>query len=171
MAEPYLGEIRMFAGAYAPNGWALCNGQLLNISQNDALFSLIGTTYGGDGQTTFALPDLQGRVPQHMGTLNGGSPYVLGQKAGVESVTLTVNQMPQHTHSVIAESTAGADTPEGNTWAVQPQSAYTTSLNHLVSMSPTAVSGAGGSQPHDNMMPSLTISFIIALQGIYPSRS
>lgn len=170
MADQYIGEIRMFGGNFAPIGWAFCNGQLMSISGNETLYSIIGTTYGGDGQTNFALPDLQGRLPLHKGTLNG-SNYVLGQKAGVERVTLTVNEMPRHTHTINAESTAGADTPVGNTWAVQPQSAYSTSLNNLISMSPTAVSVVGGNQPHDNMMPSLTISFIIALEGLYPSQS
>lgn len=169
MSDQCVGEIRMFGGNYAPAGWAFCNGQLMSISQNEVLYSLIGTTYGGDGQTTFGLPDLRGRVPIHTGTLTG-SDYVLGQTGGVESVTLIQSQLPAHTHTIIAESAAGADTPAGNTWGLQPQSAYMAPPTSVVSMKAGSISTVGGSQPHDNMMPSLTISFIIALQGIFPSR-
>ncbi|RNB79124.1 phage tail protein [Brevibacillus nitrificans] len=171
MAAPYVGEIRMFAGTYAPAGWAFCNGQILTISGNETLYQLIGTTYGGDGVDTFALPDLQGRIPLSMGTSTTGTTYVQGRMAGVESVTLMINQIPNHTHVPIAESGAGADTPAGNTWAKQPQSGYSTSTTALTQMNATAVGVAGGSQPHNNMMPSLTISFIISLYGIYPNQN
>lgn len=165
MADAYLGEIRMFAGSYAPEGWAMCDGQILKISEYETLYTLLGTRYGGNGQTTFGLPDLRGRIPVHMGQF-----YTLGMKGGQESVTLTLGQIPNHTHAVYANSSAGANTPENNIWTVEPQSAYLPPGSHLVSMNNTAVSSAGGSQSHDNMMPSLVINFIIALYGIYPPR-
>jgi microcystin-dependent protein len=162
----------MFAGNFAPDGWAFCAGQLLSIAQNDALFNLIGTTYGGDGQITFGLPDLQGRIPVHMGTLpQNGSAYSLGERSGVEKVTLQVNQMPAHTHVVHAQSESGmGGNPKDGVWA-------SSSLNPYASESPDekmnalAVSTVGGSQPHDNMMPFVCVSFIIALFGIYPSQN
>ncbi|MDR7316994.1 tail fiber protein [Brevibacillus nitrificans] len=171
MGQPYVGEIRMFGGNFAPVGWEFCNGQLLSISENGTLYQLIGTTYGGDGVNTFALPDLRGRIPLHMGQLSGGADYVQGTMGGVETVTLTVNQIPSHTHIPIAESGAGADTPVGNTWAKQPQSGYSSSTTSLVNMNVNAIAPAGGSQPHENMMPSLTINFIISLYGTYPSQN
>ncbi|WNC13646.1 tail fiber protein [Brevibacillus brevis] len=170
MAEAYIGEIRLFAGNYAPPGWALCDGRLIPIAQNTELFSLIGTNYGGDGVNTFALPDLRGRIPVGTGNLNNGTPYLLGSRGGVERVTLTLNQIPNHTHTIAAESASGADTPVGNTWAVQPQTSYSKSLDSLVDMSVEAIASAGGNQPHDNMMPSLGLSFMIALVGIFPPR-
>jgi microcystin-dependent protein len=176
MSEPYLGEIRMFAGNFAPTGWALCNGQLLPIAQNQALFSLLGTTYGGNGQTTFALPDLRGRVPMHWGAGPGLTPRTIGEVGGTESVTLLSNQMPVHTHAAAASTQAGNSIePNGTVWAAvvdansQPVSAYGTVPN--TTLSPQAIGLAGGSQPHENLQPYECVTFIIALQGVYPSRS
>lgn len=166
MAQPYVGEIRMFAGNFAPAGWMLCEGQLLPISENETLFNLIGTTYGGDGQNTFALPDLRGRIPVHQG--NG---MVLAEMGGVEEVTLTVNQIPAHTHPWLASgAAASAKTPVGNLPAVAQGDLYTTDFTPA-NMSPQAVSFVGGSQPHTNMQPYLCINFIISLFGIFPSPS
>ena len=166
MSTPYIGEIRMFAGNFAPQGWALCQGQILAISENDTLFSLIGTTYGGDGISTFALPDLRSRVPIHQG--NG---LVLAQVGGEELVTLTVNQIPIHTHAPMANSDNGtATTPGGNVWAASADiSQY--AVGTTGAMSGSAVSPAGGSQPHDNMLPYLAINFIISLFGLFPSQN
>lgn len=165
MAQPYVGEIRMFGGNFAPVGWMFCEGQLLPISENETLFQLIGTTYGGDGQSTFALPDLRGRLPVHQG--NG---FTLAQSGGVEQVSLTVNQVPAHSHSLLASTGPGnANTPAGNVTGesaavkIYVAEAPTASLNSL------AVSNAGGSQPHNNFQPYLCISFIISLFGIFPS--
>ena len=171
MAEPYIGEIRMFAGNFAPLNWAFCEGQLIPISENDTLYTLIGTTYGGDGMSTFALPDLRGRIPIHMG--NGyGSNFTLGEKDGTEQVTLTVQQIPIHTHPVRAQSGPGdTNSPENAVWAKSNFYQFSDQTDHLVSMSPQEVSGAGGSQPHDNMMPYLCVNFIISLYGIFPSQS
>ncbi|HEY8209241.1 MAG TPA: tail fiber protein [Myxococcaceae bacterium] len=181
MSEPFLGEVRMFGGNFAPRGWAFCNGQLLSIAQNTALFSLLGTTYGGDGVTTFALPNLQGRFPMHWGNGQGLSQRTLGEVTGTESVTLTTNQMPSHTHAV----TIGANTSDGNTdapagavWAKavdgsgNPISAYVSGLNPLTNttMAPATSSATGGNQPMPVMNPFLCLSFIIALEGIFPSR-
>src|SRR5690349_21241669 len=162
MANPFLGEIRMFGGTFAPRGWAFCNGQLLAISQNDALFALLGTIYGGDGVTTFALPDLRGRIPLHNGQGSGLSPYTQGQVAGTESVTLTSNNVPQHSH-LVAIGSATTNAPAGNTFGGGGVAAYkapppTGTMAAIVS--PTTAS-----QPHDNMMPGLAVSFIIALEG------
>lgn len=174
MGDQFLGEIRMFIGNFAPLGWALCDGQLLAITSNTALFSLIGTTYGGDGRTTFALPDLRGRFPMHPGMGPGLSPRSLGQRGGQESVTLTEMQMPAHTHTANASS-ADADqvSPTGNVWAAEP--AGSTALYHNAapntSMNPQAIGVAGGNHSHDNMSPFLCVNFIIALEGIYPSRN
>jgi len=173
--DPFLAEIRMFAGNFAPQGWFTCDGQTLPIAQYTALFSLLGTTYGGNGQTTFQLPDLRGRVPIHVGQGLGLSPYSLGEMAGVETVTLTPNQMPTHNH-LIGCSTNGADsnTPNNSVLAAPadatraPINIYTAAAN--ATMPPTTVSVAGGSQPHENHQPYLTLTFIIAWQGIYPSR-
>jgi microcystin-dependent protein len=163
--EPFIGEIRIAAFGIAPKGWALCNGQLLSINQNQALFSILGTTYGGDGRTNFALPDLRGRVPVHFdGTLS------LGSKAGEEAHRLTQTEMPTHQH-VVSGTSAPADTgsPTGNFWASgSGQSPFASSGN--TGMAPNAVAPAGGPQPHENMSPYLTVNFIIALVGIYPSR-
>lgn len=174
--EPYIGEIRMFAGNFAPRGWALCDGQLLSISQNTALFSIIGTTYGGDGQTTFALPDLRGRVPVHAGHGPGLTNKNLGQKGGEETVTLTVNEIPSHSHTaqLFADSTvATTDKPESalpaRNAASTPQ--YGAIPNTRLSNSSISVYNTGGNQPHPNMQPYLTVNFIIALQGIFPPRN
>jgi microcystin-dependent protein len=173
MSDPFVGEIRMFAGNFAPRGWAFCDGQLLAISQNDALFSLLGTTYGGDGRTTFGLPDLRGRVPIHAGQGPGLSDRRLGQQAGSESVTLTETTLPPHDHPLLA-STASADAadPGGRvTAAVTDQNLYGDGLLSET-LNPGAVTPAGAAepQPHDNVMPYLCVHFIIALFGIYPSR-
>jgi microcystin-dependent protein len=166
MSQPYIGEIRMFGGNFAPAGWAFCDGSILSIAENDTLFTLIGTTYGGDGQTTFALPNLQSRVPVHMG--NG---FTLAQTGGEEQVTLTVNQIPAHSHVPQANSGTGTQTsPAGNVWASSSNFPYATNAPSA-SMNPGAVGLAGGSQPHDNMVPFLAINFIISLFGIYPSQS
>lgn len=168
MSDPFIGEIRIFGGNFAPVGWALCQGQLLPISQNDALFALIGTTYGGDGQQTFALPDLRSRVPLHQ-----GAGYVLGQMAGEESVTLTTNQIPSHSHAPQASSATGSSTsPGGNVYAAAPAGVnWYSSAAPSAAMAPNMVGPSGGSQPHDNMIPFLAMNFIIALQGIFPSQN
>ncbi len=169
MGTSYVGEIRMFGGNFAPVGWAFCQGQLLPISENDALFQLIGTTYGGDGQSTFALPNLQSRVPVHVGT-GGGSSYVLGQSGGVESVTLTVNQIPAHHHAPLASTGAGPQSsPAGNVWANSTNLPYSTNAP-AAALAPNAVQAAGGSQPHDNMIPYLVVNFIISLFGVFPTQ-
>ena len=159
----------MFAGNFAPNGWSFCQGQLLSIAQNPPLFNLIGTTYGGDGQSTFALPDLQGRVPVHIGS-NGQSTYVIGQTGGVESLTLTNGQIPSHTHPFpVSPNSATASTPVGTLPAAWSSAQYTDSAP-TGAMS-TSVVASGGSQPHDNMPPFLVVSFIISLFGVYPSQT
>jgi microcystin-dependent protein len=165
MSQPYVGEIRMFAGSFAPVGWAFCQGQLLPISENEVLFNLIGTTYGGDGQETFALPDLQGRVPIHAG--NG---FTLGEKDGVESVTLTVQQMPTHSHPMLASSGIGNNpNPQGEVLAESSLATLYGTGSPSGQMAPQAVSSVGGSQPHDNLQPYLCIDFIISLFGVFPS--
>ena len=173
MSDPYIGEIRMFGGSFAPAGWAFCNGQLLPISENDALFTLIGTTYGGDGQETFALPDLQGRVPIHSGQGPGISQsYQLGEEGGVESVTLTTNQIPTHNHPLLASSDPGNKLgAENNVLSRAPAVAYTTENDLFEALSPQAVTPQGGSQPHENMQPFLCVSFIISLFGIFPQQN
>ena len=171
MSEPFVGEIRMFAGNFAPRGWAFCDGQLLAVSQNDALFSLLGTIYGGDGRTTFGLPDMRGRLPIHAGTGPGLSPRRLGAKGGAESVTLTVNQMPSHTHTPQAANEIADDfAPAGKTVGNTTFDLYIEGTTPNVSMSSSAVTDTGGSRSHTNEMPYLCIHFIIALVGIYPSR-
>jgi microcystin-dependent protein len=178
MSDQYLGEIRMFGGNFAPTGWALCNGQLLSISQNTALFSLLGTSFGGDGVQTFGLPDLRGRAPLHWGQGTGLSAYTMGEQTGTETVALLQNQMPAHTHQVNASSSnASSASANGAVPATaipgRGQSAapeiYGTAAN--TTMNPQMISASGGSQPHNNMQPSLCVSFVIALEGIYPSRS
>lgn len=164
MSQPYVGEIRMFAGNFAPNGWMFCEGQVLPISENETLFNLMGTTYGGDGQSTFALPDLRGRIPLHQG--NG---RVLAETGGAEAVTLTSNHLPLHTHAVRASSAAAtaAAGPTGVLAATKTALYGSDVPNRL--MAANAVTLAGESQPHDNMAPFLALSFIISLFGIYPS--
>jgi microcystin-dependent protein len=172
MGEPYVGEIRMFGGNFAPAGWAFCNGALMAISENDTLFNLIGTTYGGDGQQTFGLPDLQSRVPMHMGQGPGITQnYVIGEKAGVESVTLTTNQIPIHTHSFIASTNTSLSTSPTNNVAAAgiTTKMYTEDVANQP-LNNAAVTPQGGGQPHDNIQPYLCISFIISLFGVYPSQ-
>ena len=174
MSESYLGEIRAFAGNFAPVGWALCDGSLLQISSNAALFNLIGTTYGGDGQNTFGLPDLRGRAVIHQGTGAGLSSYVVGEQVGLEAVTLTGAQMPTHTHSFAATTAAGnTQTPSplvvlAGTPAGLP--IYDGTANP-VALSPQAVRAVGGSVPHNNRQPYLAITYIVSLSGIYPSQN
>jgi len=167
MAQPYVGEIRMFGGNFAPLGWQFCDGSLLSIAEYETLYVLIGTTYGGDGQQTFAVPDMRGRIPLHF-----GSGTVLGETMGTESVTLTVNQIPQHTHAFGANNSNGSGTsPSGAVLARNASvEGYTTdSSGGLAPLSPSAITPAGNSQPHDNMGPFLCVSFIISLYGIFPS--
>ena len=161
----------MFAGNFAPRGWAYCDGQLLAVSQNDALFSLLGTIYGGDGRTTYGLPDMRGRVPIHAGSGPGLSPRRLGAKAGSENETLTVNQLPSHTHRLRgANANATATSPQDNYFAKPDKSMYRNDSGTPGSMEASAISSVGGSRSHSNLMPYLCIHFIIALVGIYPSR-
>ncbi len=165
MAQPFLGEIRLFSFSFAPKGWALCNGQLMPINQNQALFSLLGTMYGGDGRTTFALPDLRGRIPLHF----DGS-FSQGSNGGEENHTLLSNEMPTHTHSAVASSIpANTASPANAFWADGAKTLYMSSAN--TSMAPGTVSSVGGNQPHGNWSPYLVINFCIALQGIFPSRN
>ncbi len=165
MSEPFLGEIRIFSFTFAPKGWAQCNGQLLPINQNQALFAILGTTYGGDGRITFALPNLQGRVPVYTG--NG---ITLGQSAGEEAHTLNVAELPAHSHTPVGSpSSATAGNPTGNVWASLSNGGYSPASN--VSMNAASVLPAGGSQPHENMSPYLTLNFCIALQGLFPSQN
>lgn len=172
--DPFIGEIKLFAGNFAPRGWAFCEGQLLPISQNTALFSILGTTYGGDGRTTFALPDLRGRVSIHPGHGPGLSNYFLGAKGGQEHVTLMINQMPSHNHEVRASS-QGGNSPSpgnavlGNTGGFDAE--YVHNQPPDLIMNPSMVTNAGGNQPHENRQPYLAVNYIIALQGIFPSRS
>jgi microcystin-dependent protein len=180
MGQPYVGEIRMFAGSFAPAGWMTCDGQVLPISEYDTLFNLIGTTFGGDGVSTFLLPNLASRVPVHMGQGSGLSNYVLGQTGGVTSVTLTANQMPIHAHAVAADSAAGTTgDPHNNYYAsAAPQAPYTVPNDSnnpagptYVNMNAAMLPSQGGSQAHDNMQPYQAITFIISLFGIYPSQT
>lgn len=168
MSQPFLGEIRMFAGNFAPSGWAFCNGALLAISENDALFNLIGTTYGGDGQNTFALPDLQSRIPMHV-----GPGFALGQTGGVETVTLTTSQIPAHSHvPQCSDSNQGSSNPASNVWAASPTyTEYATATDGSTVFNPAAIGSAGGSQPHDNMVPFLVVNFILSLFGVFPTQS
>jgi microcystin-dependent protein len=171
-SEPFIGEIQLVGFNFAPIGWATCSGQLVAISQNEALFTLIGTTYGGDGQQTFALPDLRGRRIVGAGQGPGLSNYVNGQVGGEESVTLTLVQMPQHSHTPNASSAPGTSlTPAGNYWASQTATALYSNAPAPANMAAGLIGNAGGNQPHDNMQPYLVMNYIIALEGIYPSRN
>lgn len=171
MSDPFIGEVRLFAGNFAPLGWAFCQGQLMAISQNDALFALIGTTYGGDGQTTFALPNLSGRVPLHQGQGAGLTSRTIGELGGAEIVTLLTSQIPQHTHAMNASSAAATGTsPSGALLATTSVASYDTAAGSTA-MAASAVGNAGGSQPHQNMAPTLALNYIIALEGIFPSRN
>ena len=172
MGTPFMSEIRIFSFIFAPKGWAQCNGQLLPINQNQALFSLLGTTYGGNGQTTFALPDLRGRTPFHV-----GAGFTQGQAGGSEAVTLNIQQLPAHVHSIQgnsavvgANANASTATPTGNFWANQGKNVYATG-NPNAAMAPGTVTNVGGSQPHNNLQPFLTLNFCIALIGAFPSRN
>lgn len=174
MSEPFIAEIRIFAGNFAPRGWAFCNGQLLPVSQNTALFSLIGTTYGGDGRTTTALPNMEGRAPMQPGRGPGLTSRRLGERGGDETVTLTEAQIPNHTHSCQVSQREGNDNDPGPDQYIgggsSEQSIYATGDN-LEPLSEGAMSSTGGGQAHNNMQPFLTMNFIIALQGLYPSHS
>lgn len=165
---PYVGEIRMFAGSYAPAGWMTCEGQILPISENETLFNLIGTTYGGDGEETFALPNLASRLPLHQGT-GGGGTYILGEAGGVEEVTLTVQQIPSHTHSFVASSGAAtSNSPIGNVVRSSPSVDLHYATTPDANMAAAAIMPAGGSQAHSNLQPYLGINFIISLFGVFP---
>lgn len=181
MSDPFIGEIRLFAGSFAPDGWALCDGSLLSIAENSGLFSQIGTSYGGDGVNTFALPDLRGRVPVSQGQTPGMSQYQLGQAGGVEQVTLDASQIPAHQHTLNATTAAGAVLAPGNTvmlaTPVEPGATPTlyvvpgTSTVNPAPMAPASIGMTGGGQPHSNMMPTQAINYIIATDGIFPPRS
>jgi microcystin-dependent protein len=176
MSTPFIAQISMFGGNFAPRNWAFCNGQILSIAQNSALFSLLGTTYGGNGQTTFALPDLRGRVPMQWGQGPGLSPRTLGEQGGTENVTLIQSQMPAHNHTATTTSNASSspatDTlPNGNFLAEGNNYSNTSDAQMNANAVQVTVGVTGGSQPHNNMQPFLAISFIIALQGIFPSRN
>jgi microcystin-dependent protein len=171
MSEPFIAEIRIMGFNFAPRGWAMCDGQILPINQNQSLYSLLGTTYGGDGRTSFALPDLRGRVPIHEGTSDDGQHYTLGQKSGQETHTLTANEMPQHSHQVRAVSASATSlSPTGGYLASDADGPHGAATD-LTAMSPGTVSQVGGTQAHDNMMPYLALNFCIALQGLFPSRN
>ena len=170
MATPFLGSIYMFGGNFAVRGYAFCNGQLQAISQNDALFTLLGTTYGGDGVNTFGLPDLRGRVPVHQGTLAGGSTYTLGEMSGVEQVTLTTSTIPAHSHLPGCDATGGSPgSPAGGVWGVASDGRYSGGAQ-TAPMNTAGVGLNSGGQPHDNMLPFLCINFIIALEGLFPQQ-
>ena len=171
MSEPFVGEIRMFAGNFAPRGWAFCDGQLLAVSQNDALFSLLGTIYGGDGRTTFGLPDVRGRLPIHAGTGPGLSNRTLGAKGGQESVTVTVNQLPAHSHQAKASGDVANELgPVSDNVLANTAAPIYVAGGGSATMGSGAIGNTGGSRNHTNLMPYLCIHFIIALFGIYPSR-
>lgn len=172
MAQPYVGEIRMFGGNFAPLGWQFCDGSLMPISEYETLFNLIGTTYGGDGQQTFAVPDMRGRVPVHMGN-GGGGTYQIGEMGGVESVTLTQQQIPVHTHAYIASSAIANTASPQNNFISQPNQVLAYRSNTAVSaaLGAQSIGNTGGNQPHDNIQPYLCISFIISLYGVYPSQT
>ena len=179
MSEPFIGEIIMFGGNFAPKGWATCDGQLLSISQNTALFSILGTTFGGNGQTTFGLPDLRGRRPVHPGQGKGLSSYTLGEMAGVENATLTTQNMPAHNHAANGVNVAATQgNPGGNLWAVPQDSSPAPGLGYIppanqttIAMAPNAIGMTGSSIPFSILDPFLCVNFIIALEGIYPSRN
>jgi microcystin-dependent protein len=175
MSNPFVAEIRIFTGNFAPKGWALCNGQLLPISQNTALFSLLGTTYGGDGKSNFALPDMQGNTPMQQGQGPGLSLRDLGEEAGEQTVTLLQTEMPSHSHGVQAGGGSDSGSPVGETWGGGQKgfgtNLYTPSSAQNVAMNPLTTTISGGNLPHNNMMPFLGLTFIIALQGVFPARS
>ena len=170
MSQPYVGEIRLFAGNFPPAGWALCQGQLLPISENPTLFQLIGTTYGGDGQDTFALPNLNARFPLHQGTGPGGAGFAIAQTGGVDEVTLTTNQLPQHSHPVTAGGAATTTSASGAYPGVWADAPYTANAPDTT-LAPQQIAAGGGSQPHENRQPYLAMTFIISLFGIVPSQT
>ena len=170
MSEPFIAEIRIFAGSFAPRGWAFCNGQLMQVAQNTALFSLVGTMYGGDGRTTFGLPDLQGRAPMHPGRGPGLTARRLGEAGGVETVTLSAPEMPNHTHQANAsDNRADSDLPTNSTVLGGTPLLATYAIGDPVDMAPDSLSSMGGGQAHTNMQPYLAINYIIALVGLYPT--
>jgi microcystin-dependent protein len=172
MSDPFVAEIRMFAGNFAPTGWAMCDGQLLPISQNTALFSLVGTFYGGDGKSTFALPDLQGSAPMGQGDGPGLSQRFLGEQGGTEFVTLLQTELPSHGHTAFAKTSLGnSQTPADQTWAGSNNAKQYVNTPPNLAMSPLATSLTGGGLPHNNMPPYLVVTFIIAMQGVFPPRS
>ncbi len=174
MSEPFVGEIKMFGGNFAPRGWAFCDGQLLTISSNDALFSLLGTTYGGDGRTSFGLPDLRGRLPIHAGTGPGLAPRRLGDKGGEENNTLAIANFPTHSHAPQAIADTGtSSSPQDAVWAMSGELFYTTGTGDDGNMASDALlpSGGGSGQSHANLMPALAVNFIVALVGVYPSQN
>jgi microcystin-dependent protein len=167
MAQPYIGEIRMFAGNFPPAGWMFCEGQLLPISENETLFTVIGTTYGGDGQSTFGLPDLRGRIPMHQ-----GNSFTLAETGGVETVTLTANQIPAHTHPMLASTDpATVPNPQNNVLATTASATPYFNNTPASPLSPQSISPVGGSQPHNNFQPYLCVDFIISLFGLFPSQT
>ncbi len=172
MSEPFVGEIRMFAGSFAPRGWAFCDGQLLAVMQNDALFSLLGTIYGGDGRTTFGLPDMRGRIPVHAGSGPGLSTRKLGAKGGAEQVTLATTNLPAHSHQIKASADAGSrNNPEGKFQGASPNvTVFRPNETPNVAFDAASITNVGGSGDHTNLMPFLCVNFIIALIGTYPSR-
>lgn len=170
---PYVGELRIFAGNFAPVGWSFCEGQLMPISENETLFNLIGTTYGGDGEETFALPDLRGRIPLHMGQGPGiANNYQIGEKAGAEEVTLSPSQIPSHTHALLGSAGNGSQsTPESNVLASSTLARLYTGNTPNLAMAPNSISAAGGSMPHSNMQPYLCVNYIISLFGVFPTQN
>ncbi len=171
MAQPYIGEIRLFGGNFAPVGWNFCDGSILSISQYSALFQLIGTTYGGNGQTTFAVPDLRGRVPVHTGQGAGLQNYVLGQVGGSETVTLNASQVAVHAHGALGSVGAPSATPQNATWGNSGINIHIFGSPANNAMNPASVAATGGNQPHDNLTPFQVVSFIISLLGVFPSQS
>lgn len=172
MSEPFLAEVRIMAFNFPPRGWAFCDGQILPINQNQSLYSLLGTTYGGDGRTSFALPDLRGRTPIHVGRSNGGQFHTEGQKSGEETHALAVNEMPQHTHNVEASSTDGNSiNTTGTVLAREVGGPYSASASNLANLRSGTIANVGGGQSHENMQPYIAVNFCIALQGLFPSRN
>ncbi len=171
MSEPFLAEIRIIGFNFAPSGWAFCDGQILPINQNQSLYSLLGTTYGGDGETSFALPDLRGRVPIHVGSSNGVAPHQLGQRSGEETHTLSAAEISNHDHiAMCSDDNATTNDPQNNVFARATNTSYQPP-NNLVGMSSQALTSVGGGQAHDNMQPYLALNFCIALQGVFPSEN
>ena len=170
MGQPFIGQLKLFGGNFAPAGWATCDGQLMAISENDTLFNLIGTTFGGDGQETFAMPNLAGRISVHQGSDPSGINYIIGELGGVSSVTLTGNQIPVHSHPLVAGTNNGTINNPGNAFLAGGQSIYESSTPNQA-MNAGALLTQGGSQPHENMQPYLALTWIISLYGIYPTQS